>query len=90
MPVRLTQLLRAALLGAPLALVGLAPAPAEAAPARPTLAQATAPAPMLQEAQYYGGPPRRGRRCWMEERRVRFRDAYGRVHVRIRPVRVCR
>lgn len=90
MSVRLTRLIRIALLGAPLALIGLAQAPAQASPARALLSEAAIPAPMAQEVQYYGERRYHHRRCWMEERRVRFRDAYGRVHVRVRPVRVCR
>lgn len=85
MSARLTRLIRIALLGAPLALIGLAQAPAQASPARALLPEA---APMAQEVQYYGRPHRH-RRCWVEHRRVRFRDAYGRVHVRVQPQRVC-
>lgn len=88
MSVRLTRLIRIALLGAPLALIGLAQAPAQASPARALLSEAAIPAPMAQEVQYYGRPHRH-RRCWIEHRRVHFRDGYGRVHVRTRPVRVC-
>lgn len=89
MSVRLTRLIRIALLGAPLALIGLAQAPAQASPARALLPEAAIPAPMAQEVQYYGRPHYRHRRCWIEHRRVHFRDAYGRVHVRVRPQRVC-
>ncbi|HEY4252471.1 MAG TPA: hypothetical protein VGM87_14765 [Roseomonas sp.] len=80
---RLNRLIRIALIGAPFALIGLAQAPAQAAPARAML-EATAPAPLVQDVQY-----RRERRCWVRQERVRFRDRYGRVHVRVEPRRVC-
>ncbi len=46
----------------------------------------------FEEAQY--GPPGRGRgrrrRCWIETRRVPFRDRWGRVRTRIVEREVCR
>jgi hypothetical protein len=46
----------------------------------------------LEEAQY-GAPPGRGRRrrrCWIEARRIRFRDRWGRLRTRIVEREVCR
>ena len=46
----------------------------------------------LEEVQY--GPPGRGRgrrrRCWIETRRVPFRDRWGRVRYRLVERQVCR
>ncbi len=68
-----------------------APVP-EAAPARAEQAEA-----LLQEVQW-GPPPgrprgnQRGRRprCWIERRRVAFRDRFGRIRHRWVERRVCR
>lgn len=41
----------------------------------------------------YSGPPGRGRgrrRCWIETRRLRFRDRRGRMRIRIVEREVCR
>ncbi|WP_203072578.1 hypothetical protein [Falsiroseomonas ponticola] len=46
----------------------------------------------VEEAQY-GPPPRRGRRrrrCWIEARRIPFRDRWGRLRYRIVEREVCR
>ncbi|MGG5809686.1 hypothetical protein [Falsiroseomonas sp. CW058] len=42
-----------------------------------------------EEAQY-GGGRRRRRRCWIETRRVPFRDRWGRVRYRLVEREVCR
>lgn len=46
----------------------------------------------VQLAQYGPGPGRyrRGPRCWVETRNVRYRDRWGRVHFRPVRQRVCR
>ncbi|RVT96865.1 hypothetical protein EOD42_10700 [Rhodovarius crocodyli] len=45
----------------------------------------------IELAQYYGGPPRRrGPRCWVQTRQVRFRDRWGHWRVRTVQRRVCR
>ncbi|PZW51159.1 hypothetical protein C8P66_101381 [Humitalea rosea] len=43
-----------------------------------------------EPAQYRPPPPRGRRRCWTEQRRVAFRDRYGRIRHRIVQRRVCR
>jgi len=79
-----TRLLQLGLLALPL---GFAAAPASAATSgRAFLPEATTAAPFTEQVQYRG----RGRRCWIENRRVRFQDRFGRIVVRQRPVRVCR
>lgn len=89
------RLLQLGLLALPL---GLTAAPASATTmGRLITPDATASA-MTTDVQYYGdgrgygyGERRHRRpRCWMENRRVRVQDRYGRVFVQIRPVRVCR
>lgn len=48
----------------------------------------------VEEAQYYHAPPpghrRRRRRCWIEARRLPFRDRWGNVRWRVVEREVCR
>lgn len=90
MTLSITRLLQLGLLALPL---GLAAAPASAA----TMGRIIAPeattsafADNVRDGRDYrdGRGPRR--RCWMENRRVRVQDRFGRVFVQIRPVRICR
>ena len=92
MTMSITRLLQLGLLALPL---GFAAAPAAAASGRMIAPDATASA-LAEQVQYYrdgrgyreGRGPRR--RCWIENRRVRVQDRFGRVFVQIRPVRICR
>lgn len=60
----------------------------------PFVAAEAAPADaLLVPAQFYGPPPRRGRRrrrCWIERRPVVFYDRFGRPRRRIVEREVCR
>lgn len=80
----LIRLLQLGALALPLALTGMAPA--SAASGR-VLAPELTIAPLAEPVQYYRRPYRR---CWIENRRVRVQDRFGRVFVQVRPVRICR
>ena len=87
------RLLKLSLLVLPL---GIMAAPASAATLGRMIAPEATASPLGSDVQYYRDGrgyrerhhPRR--RCWMENRRVRVQDRYGRVFVQVRPVRVCR
>ncbi|NKE46114.1 hypothetical protein HB662_15110 [Roseomonas frigidaquae] len=71
-----------------------APLPEPTPEARPAVAEQAEVDALMQEVQWGPPPgrPRRGRRprCWMERRRVAFRDRFGRIRHRWVERRVCR
>ncbi len=81
-----TRLLQLGLLVLPL---GLAAAPASAAPVGRVIAAEVATPGLAEQVQYYR-ERRPHRRCWIENRRVRVQDRFGRIFVQVRPVRICR
>jgi hypothetical protein len=81
-----TRLLQISVFALPL---GIAAAPASAASGRAIAPEATS-GTTIEQVQYYRERRHRGPRCWIENRRVRVQDRFGRVFVQVRPVRVCR